>query len=220
MGGLVLAILPLALGAAVSPVLFGIEVLALTSPKSPRAKGWMVVIGAAGLLVAVALAWGLLGNQLPHRHAHRHIDGAIDLIAAFLLALLATRQFLRRSKPTKGQPMTERLNGASTRSFLVAGVGGMLLNFSSLVLFIPAMHEITKSSEAVAAKVLCALILIVITLLPVWIPAVTVTALGKRAEPTLKRVNTTMSRHSLAITMGIEIVFTVFLLFKGLKAFL
>ena len=215
---LILSIIPLALGAAISPVLFGIEILALTSPSRVRTRAWFVVLGAAGVLAAFCVIGLLVGHAHPHHRPHHTIDGAIDLIAAGLLGVLAART-LRSSRGATPKPtILDRLQGASTATFLGAGAIGMITNLSTLVLFIPAFRMITKSSAGTAAEVVAFAVLLGITLLPVIAPALLVTLLGDRANGVLGRMNRFMTGHSAQITVGIEVVFALLLLAKGISS--
>ena len=58
----------------------------------------------------------------------------------------------------------------------------MLLNFSTLVLFIPALHLITRSSATGVDKAVVGVVLVMVTLLPVLLPVGLVTVLGRRAD--------------------------------------
>ena len=91
----------------------------------------------------------------------------------------------------------------------------MLVNFSTLVLFLPALHEITRSSVALVGRSMAFAVLYLITLLPVLIPVGLVTVLGDRAQPVLDATHTFVTRHSRQIGMVIEVVFAVYLLWKG-----
>ena len=50
--------------------------------------------------------------------------------------------------------------------YLGVGVVGMLTDVSSLVLFIPALHDITRATDAAAAQVAAFALLYLLTLLP------------------------------------------------------
>ena len=217
MTSLLLTVLPLALGAAVSPMLFGIEVLALTSKEHSRIRGWMVALGAFSLLIAFTALVVVLGSSLPTEHPHPHIDAAIDLTAAVALAILAGRTLLRsrHPRPTKTPGLTDRLATASTAQFFVAGMAAMVLNASSLVLFVPALRAITRSHAGIDATITCFVVLVVITLITVWLPVGAVTVLGHRADPALRAMGGFMDRHAAAITIVIEFVFIVYLTIKG-----
>ncbi|MGO9083558.1 MAG: GAP family protein [Streptosporangiaceae bacterium] len=218
MGALLARILPLALGAALSPTLFALEVLVLSGRRRPLARAWAVAAGSAVMLVSyVVLGLTLLSN-LHARHGRSPVDAAIDLGAALLLALLALRTPHRR--PTAAEAhhsrTSSRLQSASTLSFFGVGAIGMLVNFSTLVLFIPALHQISRSTVPGLDKYLAGLVLLLITLLPVLIPAGLVTALGPQAGPILARINTFVSGHSRQITAGLEILFAILLAWKGI----
>jgi hypothetical protein len=92
----------------------------------------------------------------------------------------------------------------------------MVLNFSTLVLFLPALHEITRSSASLAARAVTFALLFVITLLPVLAPAGLVSVLGVRARPALDAAHGFVTRHSRQIGIAIELLFAVYLAVKGL----
>ena len=76
----------------------------------------------------------------------------IDLLAGTLLAALALRA-LRRGKTTAESHHSRtqgRLADAPTAYFIGAGALAMLINFSTLLLFLPALHEIPRSSVNLA----------------------------------------------------------------------
>ena len=220
MATLILSIIPLAIGAAVSPLLFGIEILALTSGQRVRTRAWLVVLGAAAVLVAFCLVGLLAGHALPHHTPHRKIDGAVDLVAAVLLGVLAARTLAGARSASPKPTILDRLQGASTATFLGAGAIGMVTNLSTLVLFVPAFRMITKSTAGTAAEVLAFAVLLGITLLPVIAPALLVTLLGDRANGVLGRMNRAMTAHSAQITAGIEVLFAVLLTVRGISSLL
>ena len=215
---LILSIIPLALGAAISPVLFGIEILALTSGTRVRTRAWFVVLGATAVLVVFCVTGLLVGHALPHHHPHHALDGAIDLVAAGLLGLLAARTLAGSKRSTPKPTILDRLQDASTGTFLVAGALGMVTNLSTLVLFIPAFRMITRSGVGAAGELVAFAVLLGITLLPVIAPALCVTLLGDRANPVLARMNRFMTSHSAQITVGIELLFAALLFARGISS--
>jgi len=218
-GSLLAIVVPLALGAAVSPTLLGLEVLVLSGRRHPVSRAWAVAVGSALILIA----YGVLGltvlENLDVGRSHRSPTGAaIDLVVAMLLVALALRA-LRRGKTTaeSHQSRTQgRLADAPTAYFVGAGAVGMLVNFSTLLLFLPALHEISHSSVNLAEKGVVGIILVVITLLPVLAPVSLVALLGHRADDPLSHLNAFVSRHSRQITAAIAGLFAVVLLIKGI----
>jgi hypothetical protein len=219
MGSLLAIVVPLALGAAISPTLFALEVLILSGRRHPVARAWALAGGAAAILIAFSvLGLTLLRNLHSGHHNHSPADASIELAAGVLLVSLAARTLY--SSKTAAESHNDRAKGrlADTPSILFVGVGalGMLVNFSSLLLFLPALHEISRSSVSPADKATAWLVLVVITLLPVLIPVTLVVILGHRASPLLDRLNAFVANHSRQITITIEVLFAVVLIWKGI----
>lgn len=219
MGSLLAIVVPLALGAAISPTLFALEVLVLSGRRHPIARAWALAGGAAATLTAFSvLGLTLLQNLHSGRHDHSPTDASIDLAAGVLLVSLAARAL--HSRKTTAESHNDRTHGrlADMPTILFVGVGGlgMLVNFSSLLLFLPALHEISRSSVSLAGKGTVWFVLVVITLLPVLIPVMLVVLLGRRASPLLDRLNSFVANHSRQITVTIEVLFAAVLIWKGI----
>lgn len=219
MGTLLASVVPLALGAAISPTLFALEVLVLSGPRRPVARAWAVALGSALTLALYTLLGVTVLARLDTKHPKHSTTGAVvDLTAAALLALLAARALHRRrtAAESHGDRTKGRLAAAPTAFFVGAGALAMLVNFSTLVLFLPALHEIARAGVGLADQVLAWVVLVVITLLPVLLPVTAVTISGRRAAPVLARLNGFVSRHARQITAAIEVLFAVVLLWKGI----
>lgn len=219
MGSLLAIVIPLALGAAISPTLFALEVLILSGRRHPVARAWALAVGAAAILIVFSvLGLTLLRNLHPGHRNHSPADASIELAAGALLLLLAARSLYKRK--TAAESHNDRTQGrlADTPTILFAGVGalGMLVNFSTLLLFLPALHVISRSSVSLAGKGAVWLILVVITLMPVLIPVTLVVLLGRRASPLLDHLNTFVANHSRQITIAIEVIFAAVLIWKGI----
>jgi len=206
------------LGAAISPTLFALEVLVLSGRHHPVARGWAVTGGAAIVLIAFSVLGLTLLQNLHSGHNHSPADASIDLAAGVLLMLLAARALHPRKTAAESHNDRTKKRLSDRPTILFAGVGalGMLVNFSTLLLFLPALHEISRSPVSLAGKAVAWLILVVITLLPVLIPVTLVVIMGSRASPLLDRLHTFVGRHSRQITITIELLFAVVLIWKGI----
>ena len=218
MGSLLAIVVPLALGAAISPTLFALEVLVLSGRHHPVARAWALAGGAAAILIAFSALGLTLLQNLHSGHNRSSVDASIDLAAGVLLTLLAARALHPRKTAAESHHDRTRRRLADMPTILFVGVGGlgMLVNFSTLLLFLPALHEISRSSVSLAGKGATWLILVVITLLPVLIPVTLVVILGPRASPLLGRLNTFVGGYSRQITVTIEVLFAVVLIWKGI----
>ena len=219
MGGLLAAVLPLALGAAVSPTLLALQLLVLSGSTRRLLRAWTL---AAGSAIVLALYTVLGATVLKGLHAaskpHPSLRAAIvDFVCAGLLVALAIRSRLRR--PTAGEQQESRtaarLGNASLPWYLLVGAVGMLTNFSTLVLYLPALHEIERSPVGAPGKAGVAVVLYAITLLPVWLPVAAATVMGRRADPALDRLHDLVGAHTRQIAVTIELVFAGYLAWKG-----
>ncbi len=219
MGALLASTLPLALGAAVSPTLFALQLMVLSGPTKRLARGWALAAGSALVLGALSVLGATVLSHLRHgAHHHSVHDAVIDFVAAGLLAALAARSLHHHS--TTGEEHEQRTSGrlstAPTWWFLGAGAVGMVVNFSTLVLFLAALHEITRSTAGTAARIVDFAVVFVITLAPVVVPVGLVAVLGERADAPLAATHTFVGRHSRAIAVTVELVFAAYLVVKGI----
>ncbi len=222
MGSLLVAVLPLALGAAVSPTLLALQLLVLSGSTHGLARAWALALGAALVLGAFSvLCVTALQRVRPHHAGHRSAtDAAVLLASGALLGLVAVRSLVRR--PTVGERHTSRIAGhletAPTGWFVGVGAVGMVVNFSTLLLVLPAVHEITHAAAPSTAKVVAFLVLYVVVLLPVLLPVGLATALGARADGLLDATNVWIGRHARTIGIAVELVFAVYLVVKGVRS--
>jgi Sap, sulfolipid-1-addressing protein len=219
MGALLGTVLPLAVGAAISPALLALELLVLAGPKDRLARAWALASGAGAVLAGyAALGFTLLAQIHPVSAPHQSLrDAVIELVCAGLLLGLAVRSRLRR--PTAGEQhqswAASKLEHAPLPWFFGAGALGMLTNFSTLLLFLPALHQIERARVSTDGRAVAFVLLYVITLLPVLLPVGAAALLGRRAEPALDRLHTFISAHSRQIGVAIELVFAGYLAWKG-----
>ncbi len=217
MSHLFAALLPLALGAAVSPVVLMTEVLALSSAERPKLKGWLVVAGSGLILVAYELAILFVGAHLSANKRPHHLEDAIvGLGAAALLGWLLLKGW--RSRGTnKGPGVLGRLAGAKPGAFFGIGMLIMLTNASTLILVLPAVRLINHAHVSGAEQAAALGLLTVFGLLPALAPAVLVSALGASGARLSAALNRFVEAHAAQLTMGLEAVFLVYFLVKGIS---
>jgi len=221
MSGLYASVLPLALGAAVSPTLLTVELLLLSGKTQPKARAWLFAVGATTFLLGFALVCLLFLRKAPDA------DGgpvnpwsiAIKAVIVLLLVGLGARQ-LRPSKTAGEQHQSRvaaRLQTAKLPFFFVVGLVSMATNFSTLVLYVPAVHEITVSTDDVATKVGVGVMLLVITLAPIYLPVLAVSLLGHRSDAVLAKLNAYVSAHSRQIDAVICFAFAALVAYSAYK---
>jgi len=216
MASLLGIVLPLALAAAVSPTTLAVELLTLSRKTEAIRRAWAVAAGSALVLAGFAALALILAESTGGAHSPSEAGAIVKLAAAVLLLGFGVRTL--RAPPRSPRP--ERVSAHPLRGALLLGIGLMLTNFSSLVLFFPAMHAIGISDAGLAAQIVAFALLYAITLMPAYGPPLLVTLLGPRADPILERLSHFFTTHHKGIGAGLCFAFAVLLAVAGLKVLL
>jgi Sap, sulfolipid-1-addressing protein len=94
----------------------------------------------------------------------------------------------------------------------------MATNVTTIMLYIPAMKEISKSPVTDTDKAVAVLLMIVIVSIPAWLPLLVRCVAPGPSTRVLSSLNDTIQRHRHGIVLGVELVFGVYLLAKGFGA--
>ncbi len=209
-------VIPLALGAAVSPALLTLQLLILSGPRHQVARAWAYTLGVALTVVLFIVLIATVGRGLVLASGNEDVVArAVKLAAAAGLAFLGVHT-LRR--PPKSEDSHSRLADAPTLAFVPVGFGAMWLNLSSLVLMLPAVHVAVNSAAPVDQTVAMLVLIGLCALAPALVPALVVTVLGKkRSAPLLARLNGFTQAHSAQINAGICFLFAVLLLVSAIR---
>jgi cytochrome c biogenesis protein CcdA len=223
MGDLLAKVLPLALGAAVSPTALAAAVVVMASRTRPVARGAMFVLGfVAVLAVFTFLGLTVLSQATPHvTPTSRRISGTVDLVLGIVLLAFGLRELLLRATPSPGpgpDPAadTRAPKGTGLAAALALGAVLMLTNFTSLVLYLPALQDVHQARTADSTKAVVVAVLFVCTALPVLMPFV-----GRLVAPgpsgrALARLGAFMTGHKRGVTVVVAGVFGTYLLVRGL----
>lgn len=220
MEGLVLKVLPLALGASLSPALLTLELGILAGRTKPKARASVFALSAAVTifvfgLVVVAFLRNINIDQ-PPSWASVVVRGAL----AVGLATLGIRFLVTKKQPGQQHHarLRARLTDAGLPFFMGLGVAAMLTNASTLVLYLPAVHLIMHTDVSLTAKVVVGLMLWIITILPFMIPIVLVAIAGHRSDAFLLRLNHWATTNSRRISASICLLFAALLTYSAIEA--
>jgi threonine/homoserine/homoserine lactone efflux protein len=214
MAGLLGIVIPLALGAAVSPTVLALQLLTLSRKSAPISRAWAIAGGCAVVLGVFSVLALLLAGSTGGSHSPSEAGAIVKLVAAALLVAIGVRQLRAPERPAK----PEHSGAHPLRHAFVLGVGLMLTNFSSILLFFPAMHEIATSDAGLGAQIVAFVLLYAITLLAAVGPPLFVTLLGDRATPLLERLSGFFTTHRRGIGVGLCFAFAALLAVAGVKA--
>jgi len=210
-GRLLAETIPLALGAAISPVIFLLQLTTLTGPR-PLVRGSALAAGAAVPLAVVGAVAVITGGRVDFSGPDT-VKGVVELALGVLLVGLGVRVVLRPPKPPAAKPPA-RPQGPG-RSF-VLGMLGMGTNVSTFALYIPAMAAILVADVAVADQFVAAAIVFVVSLSAVLLPLV-LTAVAPRASGrVLAAIGGWMTANHRAISVVLSFGFGSYLVVKGL----
>ena len=210
---LALDVLPLAVGAAVSPLLLVGQVLTLTTPGSGLRRGWCFALGSA-LVVALWTVLGLAtGAVLPARAPGPDpVSACLHLVLAVVLVVIGIEILWRPEarKVATSAPVAHPLRG----SFLY-GIGLMAANLTTLVLFLPAIQDVARSGLSAITQAVMVAMVSAITLLPSLAPPLALVLAGSSGRRTLVTLSGWTERHQRQINAVLCFGFGVFLAISG-----
>jgi Sap-like sulfolipid-1-addressing protein len=212
MSSLLSQIVPLALAAAISPVLFLLQLNTVTGAR-PIARGSALTAGAAVVLVVLSTIGVRLGDT--GFSTNDGLQAAINIVFGALLLAVGLRGLLWPPQP-KPHEAGSKPAGVG-RSFL-AGAGGMASNITTFALYIPALALIAASELPLGQQGVAALVILVVTLMVAWVPLAVALAVPGASSRFLPALGHWMSANNRWIQVILGFGFGNWLLMKGLNA--
>ena len=217
-----LAVLPLALGSAVSPLVLVAQILTVTRSGSGLRAGWWYVLGSA---VVVALWIGLalvVGHALPQAPAGPDPESAaLRLVLALVLLGLGLRLLGAAPSPALDHQDNGLQDGQATRRHPLRrafglGLVTMASNLTSLVLVFPAVHDLGRDRLPGLQEALLVGLVALFTLLPSLTPPLLLLLSGAGGRRQLERLNGWTQAHQPQISGGLCLAFGLLLAISGL----
>ena len=205
--------IPLALAAAISPVLFLLQLNTLTGPR-PIARGTALTAGAAVVLIGVSSLGVALGGT--GFATDDSLQAAVNVLFGVLLIAVALRALVRPPRP-KAAGADRKPKGIG-RSFM-AGAAGMGSNVTTFALYVPALALIAGSGLPLGQRGIAALVILVLTLMVAWVPLVVAVAVPGAASTWLPALGRWMTANDRWIQVTLGFGFGLLLLAKGAGAF-
>jgi len=220
MGDLLSKVIPLSLGAAMSPTVLALALVVLAG-KRAVARGAAFVVGVITVLGGLT-ALGLLGaHHATKSSSADEITSVVDGLAGTLLLLLALGTVLRAYLADPAVPVEEKnpdpTKHAGLLSAFVLGVFIMVTNFSTVLLYLPDMRAISASDVGSSEKALVVLFVFLFVSLPATLPFAFRVFLPGFATRVFAQLHKFISRHQRQIGVAIETLFGVYLVAKALK---
>ena len=222
MDSLLATVIPLSLGAIVSPTVLAAVVLVLSMPVAPRARAWAMVFGATAALVALTVAAPYAAQAM--RSVNPLTMHWVDVAFGVVLLGLALRAGLRKHDATHTAkhkaPAEDSTKRPRLPEFALFGIALLATDLSSTVLYLAALKAIGDSHLPDVQQLAVVAIPFFAVLAPAIVPTFLSTVAPKKSDALLKKVAAWTGAHSKAITVTICVVFGVWLLAKGLPPLL
>lgn len=220
MAELLSKVIPLSLGAAISPTVLALALVILSGKRS-IARGTAFLAGVLTVLAGLT-ALGLIGvHQSTRSAAANEITRVIDGMAGVLLLLLALGSVLRACTSDPATPADDEQPDPEKRpglfSAYLVGIAMMVVNFSTILLYLPAMRAISTSAVPTSEKTIAVVIAFAITSLPASLPFVFRVAVPTFAARVFGGLHAFISRHQRQIGVTIEVIFGIYLVIKALR---
>lgn len=212
MSSLVPKLILIGLGASVSPVAVTLLITVMFRDH-PRRNSLLFLLGFTLTLLTIGIAAATVLRGAGSGGTG-NIDGYADIaLGIILLALIPLS--LKKKARSSGDAPEEHLK--ASRAFY-RGIIAMLINTSTLVLYIAGVHEISAAKLSIAKDVLAFAILTLVTLVTLVIPIVIYFTFPRASEQILSRLSAWLFRHMKEIGVAVLLVFGVYLLIKGIVA--
>jgi hypothetical protein len=198
------------LGAAVSPVAV-ILLITVLFREHARRNSLLFLAGFTLVLVAIGVVCMTLMDTAGSGRTGC-LDAYLDVALGALCLALIPVAVRKKPKPRQEAGAGDLGSfGAFSRGMLA-----MLVNYSTMVIYIAGVHEISGADVSIAGTVLAMAVLTAVTLLTLLVPIAVYFIWPRRAQRALGSMRTWLLGHSKIIGVALLAVFAAYFLAKGI----
>lgn len=212
MASLIPKLIAFGLGAAVSPIAITLLITVMFRAHARR-NSLLFLLGYTLTLVAIGMAAVFIFHGAGSGGTSK-LDGYIDLALSIICFALIPRVLRRKAKPAKE---TIEQDMKASRAFR-RGIVAMLVNPSTMVVYIAGVHAISAAKLSAGEDVLAMAILTLVTLVTLLIPIGLYFVYPQRSQQALRSMRTWLSNHMKEIGVAVLVIFGIFLLVKSITA--
>lgn len=222
MGDAIGAVLPLAVGIAISPVPIVAAILLLVSPKARTAGtgfalGW--ILGILTVVVVFLVFAAVIPS--PTVGGTRPVQGALHLVVGIVLIGLSVRQF-RSAARTRDRELPAWMRAIDRLGFWDAlGLGVLLsaVNPKNLLLGAAAGIALGSSGVRVGEAAVAITVYVLVAASTILLPVIGVLVAGDRAHQPLHALRAWLERENTVIMGFVLLILGVVVLSKGIAYF-
>ena len=206
-----LQVLPLAIGATISPTGLLFVMMILSGKDNPKKKALSFILGATLFLTVLGII--IFFTAKPAIQATNRPDltsSIIDIVLGLLIVLIVIKSvfFKKKDKTTEAKK--------HKKPYSVIGFLYMFINVSTLIPFIAAIKIIAENKLAPLDDSSLVVAVILITMLMVAFPVIITYAMPKKSEAILGPVNGFMSKHGSTIANVYFMLMAIYLIYAGI----
>lgn len=206
--------LPVAFGAAISPVVLIVNVLLLSGHTRPLARASAYAVGCAIIIVGFGVAAVTIIKGVST--APRDVAAGIHLTVGAISLAFAARALIRGPDPQPKQEDPGQDQDKPDWTFVLAGLGAMGINMTTLTMFLTICAELVRAPISYEQEAVGLAIADVIILLPVWGPLLLTAVAPATAHRLFGPLNDFLTRHKWAIEIIVPGGFGVYLVGLGI----
>jgi threonine/homoserine/homoserine lactone efflux protein len=208
-------VVPLALAAAISPVIFLLQLTTLTG-RRPIARGAALLAGTAIVLIVLStlgVAFGGTGFS-----SDDTLKAVLNIVLGLLLIAVGLRALLKPTPAKEPEPSELEDKPASVGRSFGAGAAAMGTNVTSFALYIPALALIAGSGLPLGQRGLAGLVILLLALMVAWVPLLLAVAVPGATTGLLPALGRWMTDNNRWIQVVLGFGFGIWLAAKGILA--
>lgn len=223
MGNGIGALLPFAVGVAISPMPIVAMVLMLTTARA-RSNGLSLLLGwIVGIAVAGAIVLAIVGPSNPTDNgAPSTWNNWLKLVLGLLLLALAVKEWRARPAHDADAPVPKWMSALDSFTPVQSGGTAILLaavNPKNLLLIIGGANAVAQTGIAGAEQAFAWAVFTLIATIGVAIPMAIYLFMGERAATTLDGLQKWMARNNTAVMAVLLLVIGVKLIGDAISGF-
>ena len=222
MSNLLGLLLPLGIGAAISPTPTTTCLMLLSTNRKPLATAIAFLIGSGAALVAVGVFslafFGGGGSEDANRPSD--VKNTIDVMFGSFFLILAFKLWLKMPDPNAPPPSWAAKIGSIGRGkALLLGTMMTTTNFSSLPLYLSGLKDIVTANIGIAAGIVVLALFILFIEVGLLVPIVSYALAPRRAGVVLSTILRWIEKNNRLVSVFVFVVFGGLLLVKGIMGF-
>lgn len=212
---LLVKVIPLGIGSAISPVVFGIALTLLAGKHYPKGRTFAYLLGAV-ITVAILAFVGMLIGSGSVAGAALIPSASIDVLIGFLLIVFGIKALMAKKEKTDIALGHEKTSPQLAK-WLFIGFIVNITNFDAVVLNVTAVKEIFEAGAG--HEILLTVVCDILFLLPVLLPVSVYLLMPGTARKVLEPVGNAAEKYGKYVLAAIFFIFGVYLFSKGLPAY-